>query len=116
MTITFYLVLIYLNIFGLRKNFKQKRLESKMNVFFGIYSALWLLFIGGAIFFYFLSTTVFIIFLLLSLWLIAEQITDHAILIKGKNKIILQKEFMEVDKEFLKEAEKLSKLNKKHHK
>jgi hypothetical protein len=116
MTITFYLLLTYLNLTGKRKSFVKKNLEKKMNWFFGIYSFLWLLMVGSAIFFYFVSIPIFISCLVISLWLIAEQITDHAILIKGKNKIILQKEFMSVDKESLKEAETLNNLNKNHHK
>ena len=46
----------------------------------------------------------------------AEWLNDGAILIYGKNKEIMQKEFMSVNKESLKEAEMLSKLDKKHHK
>jgi len=116
MTITFYILLAYLNLTKQRKIFDWKTLEHKMNVFFGIVTTLWMLAIGGAIFFYFVSIPIFIFFLVISLWLIAEVITDRAILIFGKHREILQREFMSVNLESVKEAERLAKLNEKHHK
>jgi hypothetical protein len=116
MTITFYLLLTYLNLTKQRKNFDWKRLEHKMNVFFGIYSMLWLLVVGFNIFTYFTSIPLFIFFSILTLWLVAEWITDKAILVFGKNVDIMQKEFMSVNEESVKEAERLAKLDEKHHK
>jgi len=116
MTITFYLLLTYLNLTNQRKKFDWKRLEQKMNVFFGIYSVIWLSVIAITIFTFFVSTPLFIIYFIILLWLIAEWISNKAILIYGKNKDIMQKEFMSVNEESLKEAELLAKLDKKHHK
>jgi hypothetical protein len=116
MTITFYLLLTYLNLTKQRKIFDWKRLEDKLNIFFGIYSFLWLLFVGGSIFTYFVSIPIFIVFITVTFWLIAEWLTDKAILIYGKNKDIMQKEFMSVNEESVEEAERLAKLDEKHHK
>ena len=116
MTITFYLLLTYLNLTNQRKNFDWKRLETKMNVFFGIYSFLWLLFVGFTILTFFVSKILFVIFAVLTAWLVAEWISDKAILIYGKNKIIMQNEFMAVNKKSVIEAERLAKLDEKHHK
>ena len=116
MTITYYLLLTYLNLTKQREKFDWKRLETKMNIFFGIYSFLWLLIVALTIFIFFISTPVFIILLVILSWLIAEWITDRAILIFGKHKDIMQNEFMSVNEESVKEAERLAVLNKKHHK
>lgn len=104
MTLTYFILLTYLNLTKQRKKFDWKRLEEKMNVFFGIYSFLWLLFVGLTIFSFFVSTTVFIITLTITLWMISELISDRAILIRGKHKDILQKEFMSVNQESVKQA------------
>jgi hypothetical protein len=116
MTITFYILLLYLNLTGQRKKFSWKRLETKMNVFFGIYSTLWVLIILLVLFTYFVSTVTFIPLVIILVWLNLELITDHAILIYRQNKIIMQKEFMEVNKESLKQSELLGNLDKKHQK
>ena len=116
MTITFYLLLTYLNLTNQRKSFDWKPLEQKMNTFFGIYTSLWLLVCGLTLFMFFVSIPIFIFFAIILCWLIAEWISNKAILIYGKNKDIMQKEFMAVNKESVDEAVKLAKLNKKHHK
>lgn len=116
MTITFYILLTYLNLTKQRKNFDWKKLETKMNVFFGIYSFLWLLIVASTIFFFFVSIPVFVISAIILTWLCAEWINDKAILIYGKNKEIMQKEFMSVNEESVREAVRLAKLDKKHHK
>jgi len=116
MTITFYILLAYLNATGQRKKFDWKTLEQKMNVFFGIYSVLWLLTVGLALFTFFVSIPIFIILTIICVWLCAELLTDSAILIYGKNKEIMQKEFMSVNEESVREAERLGKLMEKHHK
>lgn len=116
MTITFYVLLAYLNLTKQRRKFDWKSLEHKMNVFFTIYTILWIIALGGAIFAFYVSIPLCIFLSIVTLWLIAELITDHAITIYGKNKEILQKEFMSVNKEALKEIERLSKLYEKHHK
>ena len=114
MSITFYLLLTYLNLTKQRKKFDWKRLETKMNVFFGIYSVLWLLVCLLAIFMFFVSIIVFIPLVIILVWMIMELITDRAILIYGKNKEILQKEFMSVNEESVQQAIKEGKYNKHH--
>lgn len=99
MTITFYLLLAYLNLTGQRKKFDWKRLETKLNVFFGIYSFLWLLICLFVLFTFFVSIITFIPLTIILVWLILELISNDAILIYGKNLEILHKEFMNVNKD-----------------
>ena len=115
MTITFYILLTFLNWTGLRRKFDWKRMETKMNWFFGIYTSLLMLVFGLTIFMYSISTFTFVLLLVVSLWLIAEWVTDKAILIYGANKIILHKEFMGVNKESVEDAVKNT-IKDKHHK
>ena len=115
MTITFYLLLTILNWTGLRRNFDWKKMESKMNWFFGIYTTLIVLMFGLSIFLYFVSIIGFVITLTITLWFIGEWVTDKAILIYGTNKTILHEEFMGVNKDSVEEAKKNT-IKDKHHK
>lgn len=94
MTITFYILLGYLNLTKQYEKFVWKSLEHKMNVFFGIYSVLWCLIIIMTLFTFFVFKPLFVIFALLMIWLIAEFITGHAILIRNKHKEILKNEIL----------------------
>ena len=96
MTITFYILLGILNITKTRELFNKKRLENKLNVFLSIYTSLWGILLGISIVMYFVSLPFFILCLILLSWFIAEIFINKAVFIYGKNKEILQNEFMNV--------------------
>lgn len=112
MTITFYILFAYLNLTGQRKKFDWKRLETKMNVFFGIYSTLWVLVCLLVVFTFFVSIITFIPLVIILSWMILELITNNAILIYGKNKDVLQNEFMSVNQESVDHSIRGGKFNK----
>ena len=114
MTITFYLLLLWLNLTNRRKKFDWQRLEQKVGAFFNIYMMLWLAVTALTIFFYFVSIPVFIIFATVFVWFLLELFVKKTILVYGKNKEILQKEFMSVNKASVDQAIKEAKKNKHH--
>jgi len=96
MTITFYFLLFFLKITKTKEYFIKKRAEIKLNIYFTIYTSIWLITIGFILAMYYISIVGLILSILILIWLITEVITNKTILIYGKNKEILQKQFMDV--------------------